>query len=38
MVPLPANYFPWLAATLVGYCVLTQVIKVQFLRRYRSWL
>jgi P-type Mg2+ transporter len=38
MVPLPASYFPWLAATLVGYCVLTQVIKVQFLRRYGSWL
>jgi Mg2+-importing ATPase len=38
MVPLPANYFPWLTATLVAYCVLTQVIKVQFLRRYRSWL
>jgi P-type Mg2+ transporter len=38
MVTLPASYFPWLAATLVGYCVLTQAIKVQFLRRYGSWL
>jgi P-type Mg2+ transporter len=38
MVPLPAIYFPWLAVTLVGYCVLTQIIKGQFLRRYGSWL
>jgi Mg2+-importing ATPase len=38
MVALPATYFPWLAATLVGYCVLTQIIKRQFLRRYGSWL
>ena len=38
MVALPATYFPWLAATLVGYCALTQIIKRQFLRRYGSWL
>jgi magnesium-transporting ATPase (P-type) len=34
LVALPATYFPWLAATLVGYCTLTQIIKRQFLRRY----
>jgi P-type Mg2+ transporter len=38
MVPVPAAYFPWLAATLLGYCVLTQIIKHLFLRRYGSWL
>jgi P-type Mg2+ transporter len=38
LVALPATYFPWLAATLVGYCTLTQIIKRQFLRRYGSWL
>jgi Mg2+-importing ATPase len=38
MVPLPAAYFPWLAATLAGYLVLTQVMKRRFLRRYGSWL
>jgi Mg2+-importing ATPase len=38
MVPLPSAYFPWLAATLVGYCMLTQIVKRSFLRRYGSWL
>jgi Mg2+-importing ATPase len=38
MVPLPAAFFPWLAATLAGYCVLTQILKRLFLRRYGSWL
>jgi P-type Mg2+ transporter len=38
MVPLPPAYFPWLAATLAGYFVLTQFMKRQFLRRYGSWL
>jgi magnesium-transporting ATPase (P-type) len=38
MVPLPAAFFPWLAATLVGYSMLTQIVKRLFLRRYGSWL
>ena len=38
MVPLPAAFFPWLAATLFGYSVLTQIVKRLFLRRYGSWL
>jgi Mg2+-importing ATPase len=38
MVPLPPAYFPWLAATLAGYCMLTQITKRWFLRRYGSWL
>ena len=38
MVPLPPAYFPWLAVTLAGYFVFTQVIKRQYLRRYGSWL
>jgi Mg2+-importing ATPase len=38
MVPLPAAYFPWLVATLAGYCLLTQIIKRWFLRKYGSWL
>jgi P-type Mg2+ transporter len=38
MVPLPPAYFPWLAATLVGYCVLAQVVKRWFLRKYGTWL
>jgi P-type Mg2+ transporter len=38
MVPLPAAFFPWLAVTLLGYSVLTQIVKRLFLRRYGSWL
>jgi P-type Mg2+ transporter len=37
-VPVPAAYFPLLAATLFGYCLLTQFIKHLLLRRYGSWL
>jgi Mg2+-importing ATPase len=38
LVPLPAAYFGWLAATLLGYCLLTQLIKAWYIRRYRIWL
>jgi Mg2+-importing ATPase len=37
-VPLPAEYFAWLLATLLGYSILTQTIKVWFIRKYHSWL
>lgn len=38
MVPLPPMYFAWLALTLVSYCVLTQLMKVLYIRRYGRWL
>jgi Mg2+-importing ATPase len=38
LVPLPWSYFPWLAATLVGYCALTQVVKTWYIRRFGLWL
>ncbi|WP_426687276.1 magnesium-translocating P-type ATPase [Rhodanobacter ginsengiterrae] len=38
MVPLPPMYFAWLAVTLVSYCVLTQLMKLIYIRRYGSWL
>jgi len=38
MEPLPWNYFPWLAGTLVCYCVLTQVVKRWYIRRFHTWL
>jgi Mg2+-importing ATPase len=31
---LPAEYFPWLAAILLGYMVLTQTVKGFYTRRY----
>jgi Mg2+-importing ATPase len=38
MVPLPPPYFAWLALTLASYCVLTQLMKVIYIRRYGRWL
>lgn len=38
LTPLPGSYFPWLIATLISYCVLTQLVKVWFINRYHYWL
>ncbi|MGY3041254.1 Mg2+-importing ATPase [Rhodanobacter sp. TND4EL1] len=38
MMPLPPMYFAWLALTLVSYCVLTQLMKLIYIRRYGRWL
>ncbi|MBC7376716.1 MAG: magnesium-translocating P-type ATPase [Burkholderiaceae bacterium] len=31
---LPTSYFPWLAGILLGYCVLTTVMKRYYIRRF----
>src|SRR3984893_3728560 len=36
--PLPISYFAWLVATLLAYCVLTQIIKTIYIRRFAKWL
>ncbi len=38
MVPLPLAYFPWLVGILLTYCLLTQVIKTWFIRKFDQWL
>jgi Mg2+-importing ATPase len=38
LVPLPWSFFPWLAATLVGYCALMQLVKRWYIRRFGIWL
>jgi Mg2+-importing ATPase len=38
LVPLPEAYFPWLLLTLLSYCVLTQFVKIWFIKRFRYWL
>lgn len=35
---LPLNYFPWLVGILLSYCVLTQLVKNWYVRRFSSWL
>lgn len=38
MEPLPLQYFPWLIAILASYCVLTQVVKNWYIRKFGKWL
>ena len=38
MVPLPWAFFPWLAGTLLCYCVLMQLVKRWYIRRFGIWL
>ena len=36
--PLPAAYFVYLPLVLLAYCLLTQLVKVVYIRRFKSWL
>jgi P-type Mg2+ transporter len=36
--PLPLAYLPWVALILVAYCVLTQLVKRFYIRRFGKWL
>lgn len=36
--PLPMGYFPWLIGILVLYCMLTQLVKGWFIKRFHQWL
>ncbi|MEU1821615.1 magnesium-translocating P-type ATPase [Streptomyces abikoensis] len=38
MQALPLTYFPWLAGTLLAYCLLTQGVKSWYIRRFNTWL
>jgi len=38
LVPMPFTFFPWLIGILLGYCMLTQVIKGWFIRKFHQWL
>lgn len=38
MQPLPWTYFPWLIGILFSYCLLTQVVKNWYIRRFKEWL
>lgn len=37
LVPLPWEYFPWLAGTLLSYCVVAQTMKTLYIRRFKQW-
>jgi Mg2+-importing ATPase len=36
--PLSWSYFPWLILTLLSYCILTQMVKVWYMRKFSRWL
>jgi Mg2+-importing ATPase len=36
--PLPSAYFIYLPLVLLAYCLLTQLVKVVYIRRFKSWL
>lgn len=38
MVPLPLHYFGWLWAILGAYCLLTQAVKMWYIRIFGKWL
>jgi P-type Mg2+ transporter len=38
LVPLPGSYVPWLVGILLCYCVLTQLVKRIYIRRFGQWL
>ena len=35
---LPLSYFPWLVGILRSYCVLTQLVKNWYIRKFSGWL
>jgi Mg2+-importing ATPase len=36
--PMPFIFFPWLIGILLGYCMLTQLVKGWFIRKFDQWL
>ena len=36
--PLPLSYFPWLVGVLTCYCLLTQLIKAWYIKKFNQWL
>jgi len=38
MEQLPLSYFPWLIGILGSYCLLTQLIKGWYIKRFNQWL
>jgi len=38
MQALPMSYFPFLFAILLSYCLLTQLVKTWYIRKFNDWL
>ncbi|WP_392560149.1 magnesium-translocating P-type ATPase [Orbus mooreae] len=35
--PLPWTYFPWLVGTLVSYCIVAQLMKTIYIKKFGQW-
>ncbi|NEU06496.1 magnesium-translocating P-type ATPase [Clostridium senegalense] len=35
---LPLSYFPWLVGILLSYCIVTQFVKIWYIKKFNSWL
>ena len=35
---LPLTYFPWLIGILLSYCILTQIVKTIYIKKFNRWL
>jgi Mg2+-importing ATPase len=38
MEALPLGFFPWLTGILLSYCLLTQLVKTWFIKKFNQWL
>lgn len=38
LTALPLGYFPWLIGILLSYCILTQLVKNWYIRKFVRWL
>jgi P-type Mg2+ transporter len=38
MEALPLGFFPWLIGILLSYCLLTQLVKTWFIKKFNQWL
>jgi Mg2+-importing ATPase len=38
LVPLPISYVFWLCGILFCYCIAVQMVKIWFLKRFKTWI
>ncbi len=36
--PLPFAYFPWMLGIVLSYCILTQLVKMWYIKKFDEWL
>lgn len=36
--PLPLSYFPWMIGIVLSYCIVTQLVKMLYIKKFDEWL